>query len=113
MTVFPVYNILVVPDASIYIKTETYQKVTGRTPVVDEKLVLLVAKEDLRREDFKEDSFYPIGLRAVITEVNPNGFLMLRTSTRVNLDDVAFYGDHTIDLSLSRRPDIDDLEFCD
>ncbi|MDO4974327.1 MAG: endopeptidase La [Eubacteriales bacterium] len=113
MTVFPVYNILVVPDASIYIKTETYQKVTGKAPVPDEKLVVLVAKEDLRREDFKEDSFYPIGLRAVITEVNANGFLMLRTSTRVNLDDVAVYSDHTIDLSLSRRPDIDDLDHED
>ena len=110
MTVFPIYNILAVPDANIYIKTETYQKITGKDPAVDEKLVLIVAKEDLKREEFTSDSFYPIGLRAVITEVNPGGFLQMRTSNRVNLDDVVVYHDHNIDLSLSRRPDIDDLD---
>ena len=110
MTVFPIYNILAVPDVNLYVKTETYQKVTGKAPVVEERLVLIVAKEDLDREDFASDSFYPIGLRAVISEVNPNGFLMLRTANRVNLDDVVVYRDHSIDLSLSRRSDVDDLD---
>ena len=110
MTVFPIYNILAVPDATLYIKTETYEKVTGKAPVAEEKLVLIVAKEDLSREEFASDSFYPIGLRAVISEINPNGFLQLRTFTRVNLEDVIVYRDHSIDLSLSRRPDIDDLD---
>ena len=72
--------------------------------------MLIVAKEDQKREDFEADSFYPIGLKATITEVSPNGYLLLRTGNRVNLDDVAVYRDHTIDLSLSRRSDIDDLD---
>lgn len=110
MTVFPIYNILAVPDTNLYIKTETYTKVTGKAPAADERLVLLVAKEDLDREEFTGDSFYPIGLRATITEVNPNGFLLLRTEKRVNVLDVVVYGDHSLDLSLSRRADIDDLD---
>ena len=110
MTVFPIYNILAVPDTNLYIKLDTYQKVTGKAPAEGEKLVLLVAKEDLRREDFEADSFYPIGLRATIAEVNTNGFLLLRTEKRVNLDDVIVYRDHSIDLSLSRRPDLEDLD---
>ncbi len=110
MTVLPIYNILIVPDANIYLKTELYQKLTGREPAAEEKLVLIVAKEDQKREDFEADSFYPIGLKATITEVSPNGYLLLRTGNRVNLDDVAVYRDHTIDLSLSRRSDIDDLD---
>lgn len=110
MTVFPIYNILAVPDTNLYIKTETYTKVTGKAPAADERLVLLVAKEDLDREEFTGDSFYPIGLRATITEVNPNGFLLLRTEKRVNVLDVVVYGDHSLDLSLSRRADIADLD---
>ncbi|MBO7389555.1 MAG: endopeptidase La, partial [Oscillospiraceae bacterium] len=66
--------------------------------------------EDLKREEFTSDSFYPIGLRATIAEVNPNGFIMLRTANRVNIDDVAVYRDHTIDLTISRRNDINDLD---
>ncbi|MBO7389378.1 MAG: endopeptidase La, partial [Oscillospiraceae bacterium] len=110
MNVFPIYNILVVPDANIYIKTDTYEKVTGRSAVAEDKLVIVVAKEDLKREEFTSDSFYPIGLRATIAEVNPNGFIMLRTANRVNIDDVAVYRDHTIDLTISRRNDINDLD---
>ena len=110
MNVFPIYNILVVPDANIYIKTETYEKVTGRSAVAEDKLVIVVAKEDLKREEFTSDSFYPIGLRATIAEVNSNGFIMLRTANRVNIDDVAVYRDHTIDLTISRRNDINDLD---
>lgn len=113
MTVFPIYNILAVPDTNLYIKTETYTKVTGKAPAADERLVLLVAKEDLDREEFTGDSFYPIGLRATITEVNPNGFLLLRTEKRVNVFDVVVYGDHSLDLSLSRRADIADLDPVD
>ena len=110
MAVFPIYNILVVPEANVYFKTEYYEAVTGKKPVPEEKVVLIIAKEDQRRESFTSDSFYPIGLNGVITEVNANGYLMIRTRSRVNLDDVAVYPDHSIDLSVSRRPDIDDID---
>ena len=110
MAVFPIYNMLVVPDANIYFKTDYYQRVTGKAPVQDEKVILIVAKEDQAREDFTNDSFYPIGLSGTIAEVNAGGYLMLRTKNRVNIDDVAVYRDHTIDLSVSRRRDIEDLD---
>ena len=110
MAVFPIYNILVVPDAYIYFKTDYYRNLTGKAPVQDEKVILIVAKEDQAREDFTNDSFYPIGLSGVITEVSNNGFVVIRTKNRVNIDDVAVYRDHTIDLSISRRRDYDDLD---
>ena len=64
MAVFPVYNILLAPDANVYFKTDYYRRVTGKLPVQDERVILIVAKEDLNREDFTSDSFYPIGLAA-------------------------------------------------
>ena len=66
MTVVPIYSILLVPDANVYLKTELYQMLTGKDPAAEEKLVLIVAKEDQKREDFEADSFYPIGLKATI-----------------------------------------------
>ena len=110
MAVFPIHNILVVPDAYIYFKAEYYRQYAGKPPVQDEKVILIVAKEDLPRSELTNDSFYPIGLSGVITEVSDNGFVVIRTKNRVNLDDVAVYRDHTIDLSISRRRDIEDLD---
>ena len=69
MAVFPIYNMLIVPDANIFFKTDYYQSLTGKPPVLNEKVVLIVAREDLTREEFTNDSFYPIGLIGVITEI--------------------------------------------
>ena len=110
MAVFPVYNILIAPDASVYFKTDYYKRVTGKNPVQDERVILIVAKEDLEREEFTSDSFYPIGLSGTIAEISSNGYIMIRTKNRVNIDDLAVYRDHTIDLSVSRRRDIEDLD---
>ena len=110
MAVFPVYNILIAPDANVYFKTDYYRRVTGKAPVQDERVILIVAKEDLEREEFTSDSFYPIGLSGTIAEISSNGYIMIRTKNRVNIDDLAVYRDHTIDLSVSRRKDIDDLD---
>ena len=110
MAVFPVYNILIAPDASVYFKTDYYRRVTGKAPVQDERVILIVAKEDQEREDFTSDSFYPIGLSGTIAEISSSGYIMIRTKNRVNIDDLAVYRDHTIDLSVSRRKDIEDLD---
>ncbi len=113
MNVFPVYNILIVPDTSIYFKTETFEKVAGHAPVAGERMIMVVAREDDERAAFTAESFYPIGVHAEVTEVNENGYLLLHTGARVNLDDVEIYDGGTIDLTLSRRNDIEDLDSAD
>ena len=42
MTVLPVYNVLALPEASLYLKTELMKRMTGRQPHADEKVVLLM-----------------------------------------------------------------------
>ena len=110
MAVIPVYNVLVVPDANIYFKTETYEKVTGKSPSVDEKITIVVSKDKQTRDELNEDSFYPIGVSGIITEVNPNGYIVVRTRYRVNIEEVTVYKDHDIDLAISKRRDIEDLD---
>ena len=80
MAVVPIYNRIIVPFGSIVIMNEHYTKVTGRIPNEGEKTVLILSKENLLREEFREDSFYPIGVTGVITEVNKSGYLVVRTS---------------------------------
>ena len=110
MAVVPIYNRIIVPFSNIVIMSEHYTKVTGRIPNEGEKTVLILSRENLLREEFREDSFYPIGVTGVITEVNKSGYLVVRTSNRVNINEVTIYRDHTIDLDISKRKDTDAVD---
>ena len=75
MIVVPVYNKLVAPDADVYFRRDQFRYLAGRA-VPEEKVVILVCKEEQRREDMTEDSFYPIGLSGVISEISSElGFM--------------------------------------
>ena len=110
MTVVPVYNAVVVPDSNIFFAIDAYKKMTGRAPFEGEKVILMMLRADDSREDLEKDSFYPIGVSGVITEVNAGGYLVIRTHGRVHFDEITVYSDHTIELSVSRRPDVEDLD---
>ena len=109
MLVVPVYNKLLVPDANIYFRRDAFRYLAG-TPALEEKVVLLVAKEEERREDMTDDSFYPIGVSGVVREISNEGYIMVHTGGRVNIETVTVNKDHSISLMLSRRPDIEDLD---
>ena len=110
MTVVPVYNAVVVPDSNIFFAIDAYKKMTGRAPFEVEKVILMMLRADDSREDLEKDSFYPIGVSGVITEVNAGGYLVIRTHGRVHFDEITVYSDHTIELSVSRKADIEDLD---
>ena len=78
MAVVPVYNMITVPDSNIYIRTDVYRNVTGKNPVVDEKITIIVARENMERREMTAESFYPVGITGVITEVSQDGYLVAR-----------------------------------
>lgn len=109
MTIVPVHNIMLVPNTTMYLRTDLYEAMSGRAPAVDEKITLIVSKAPLARHELKSDSFYPIGLSATITEVHREGYLVIRGEYRVNLTGISVSAGHHIDLEVSRRDEIDDL----
>lgn len=110
MAVVPVYNILAVPGASIPLSLERFDKMIGRVPVSGERVTLIFMKEDKTREELTADDFYPIGVSGTVVEVGEQGVLVFRSNTRVDLKSVNIYPDHSIDLDVERRPDIEDLD---
>ena len=70
MAILPVYNIITLPDSNIYFRTDYYKIMTDKVPAVGEKITMIVLKEDLSRQNFKDDSFYPIGVNGFITEIH-------------------------------------------
>ena len=110
MITVPVYNKIIVPYADIFFRTEDFRELAGKGHALNEKVVILIAREDVTRDLYSEDSFYPIGVTGVITDINPQGFVRIRTMNRVNIDIVGIDPDHSISLTISRRPDVQDLD---
>ncbi len=113
MAVVPVYNMITVPDSSLFLQTGVYRAMTGRAPVENEKVTVIVAKREASRRELESDSFYPIGVSGQIREVNEQGYLVIRLGQRVNLDEVYVFPDKTIELTVSRRADVEDLDPAD
>ena len=110
MAVVPVYNILAVPGANIPLSLERFEKMIGRVPVSGERVTLIFMKEDKTREELSAEDFYPIGVSGTVTEVGDQGMLMFRSNVRVDLKSINIYPDHSIDLDVERRADIEDLD---
>ena len=110
MVVIPIYNLLLVPDANIYLKSDQYRHLARRYAEVNDRVVLLSCKKEEHRKDMTEDSFYPIGVTGFVNEVNAEGYVVIRTTGSVNLDMIGINPDHTIELTVSRCEEIDDLE---
>ena len=111
MIVVPVYNMILTPDATLYLSLEQLRRNAGGKGVaVNEKVVLLVARENGSFADLNEDSFYPIGIAGMVNELNQQGYVTVRTQYRVNVENISVNPDHTIRLTMSRRPEIEDLD---
>ena len=110
MLIVPVYKRIVTPYSDIYFPTEEFKKVVSKNMAVDEKVVILFKKENLPREEWDDDSFYPIGISGVVKEISEYGYLCIKTTNRVNLDIVGINPDRSISLTLSRHMDIHDLD---
>lgn len=110
MLVVPVYNMLLVPEATVYFQSEELKKNSGSKGfALNEKTVLIIAKDKKKFNELDEDSFYPIGIVGYISDIK-DGYVAVRLEYRVNLENVFINPDRTIKLSLSRRNDIDDLD---
>ncbi len=111
MTVVPTYNMILSPEASLYLPLDMLRRSAGQRGISPgEKLILIAAKENLAITELQEDSFYPIGVSGVVRETNRHGFAVVDTQYRVDLQGVYINPDHTVQLSIARRNDTEDLD---
>ena len=108
MTVIPVYDKLIAPDSDVYFRRDQFRYLAGNVGI-DEKVILLVSREDQTKAERTEDSFYPIGLSGTVAEISNDGYAVVRTGGRVNIESVVINRDRSISLMTSRRTDINDL----
>ncbi|MDO4651056.1 MAG: AAA family ATPase, partial [Eubacteriales bacterium] len=110
MTIVPVYNITVLPNAKVYLRSEDYTKLAGKSPEEGERIIFLILKKEEAKNNVQENSFEKIGVSGTITKSNENGFVVVKTKSRVNIDEIHINTNHTIELNITKRPDLEDLD---
>ena len=109
MSIMPIYNMIALPGARLWLRGNVYRELTGKAPQPGEKVTVLMQKEERDRSALSAESFYPIGTVGTVTEVNDEGFVALEIQSRLNIESVSVQPDRTLSLTVSRRPDVEDL----
>lgn len=110
MLVVPVYNKIVLPHADIYFQAEEFNKLANEKFDQGTRVVLVVSRENVSRSKMTGESFYPIGVSGVVSEINAQGYIRVKTFNRVDIRSAAINPDLSIDLELKRRMDEEDLD---
>lgn len=110
MSIMPLYNMIALPGARLWLRGSVYRELTGKTPAEGEKVTILMQKEAQERKALSADSFHPIGAAGLITEVNEAGFLSIEIQSRLNIEGVSVSPDRSISMTVTRRPDTEDLD---
>lgn len=96
MTIVPLYDVVVLPHTTLFLRTDRFQQASGRDPVASDRVVFLIAKGDQDAKTYGADSFYPVGVTGTIREVAPGGYVVVHTWDRIEVESVTFSSDHTI-----------------
>ena len=110
MSIMPLYNMIALPGARLWLRGSVYRELTGKAPVEGEKVTILMQREDEGRRALSADSFHPIGTVGVISDVNDAGFLAVDIQNRINIEGVSVQPDHSFSMTVTRRADIEDLD---
>ena len=110
MTVLPIYNMLTLPNSNVFFRKDLYEEMTGKQPVQDEKMILIIAKEEVAVQDLSLENVYPIGVFGFIKEVNEQGFLLIHVTHRVRIDEIDVSPERKLTLSTALLPDTEDMD---
>lgn len=109
MQVVPVYNKQLISEGSLYFRTDEFTSLGGHA-IQDDRVVLLQNRYYQKRNEMTEDNYYPIGASGFISSISTNGYIVVKISNRVTIDEMTIDSRHNIELSLSKRPDTDRVE---
>ena len=109
MFVLPLYNILLVPGVNLYVKVEEFEEFALASPVVNEDVVLLVAKEQKPRYAYTADDFYEIAVGGAVTAISSDRFVTIRVYDRLQVERVDVASDATLQVETTELADVPDI----
>ena len=85
MLVIPVYDLALLPGASLYLKKEYYEELAGKQAEQGASVIFLMLKQHKQRPDIKPEDIYPIAVTGVGESVDEDGTVNVRALARVRL----------------------------
>ena len=85
MLVIPVYDLALLPGASLYLKKEYYEEIAGKQAEQGASVIFLMLKQHKQRPDIKPEDIYPIAVTGVVESVDEDGTVNVRALARVRL----------------------------
>ena len=113
MAIMPLYNMIALPGARLWLRGAVYRELTGKAPVEGDKVTILMQKEDKGRKALTADAFHSIGSAGIISEVNDAGFVAIDIQNRINIEGVSVQADNSFSMTVTRRADVEDLDPVD
>ena len=102
---------ILAPEGAVYLGMDQIRRSAGdKGLAVGERVVFVVARDNENYNEMKPDSFYPVGMAGVISEINNRGYVVIKLQYRVDIENVEVAADHTIRLTMARRNDIEDMD---
>ena len=113
MAQMPLYNTLAFPGARIWLRSADYHELTGKAPVSGEKVTILMQKEDQSDDELTAESFFPLAVAGIVSDVDENAFVTIDLQNRVHIDEIVQLPNRTFSMSVSRKPEAEDLDPAD
>ena len=110
MKVIPLFNVLVLPHSNIFFQTQAFRAAAGNNVYQGDEVTILVLKEQQTREEMNAESFYPIGVEGIVEEISTEGYVVVRTAARVDVQQVSVSEHGEIFAETTKRPDLMDMD---
>lgn len=109
MLVVPMYNVAVVPGVNLFLRSDYFNEVVNQEPQNGEEVIFILLKEDVDRAYIDQSNAYSIGVTGIVTNPNVNGYAVVKTNSRVNIESVSVDRRGVIDVKTSSRTEIIDM----
>lgn len=110
MLVLPIFDVIIVPQETLYFRTDYYEEVAGKPAEKAQDILFVLLKEDTDRQDLNTDTCYPIGVFGKVSEINVNGYVGIKTQGRVDIQSMVVDRYGNIEVESVPREDIIDTD---
>ena len=108
MITIPVYDMILLPGVSFYIKKDVLGNWNTEEPEPGAEVLFLLLKQQRETKEITPEDFYPLGFAAKVVEIDNEGLIQMKTEDRVSISDIEVEEGH-ISAAASVLPEVTDI----
>ena len=111
MRVVPVYNMMILPNSTIYFQIDNFRTLAGKTVEEGDKLLLAVLhKNEVDTKALHKEEVYPVAVEGTIKEISQDGYAVVATGNRVSIEELSQEEGQPLVLKTTPLYDVEDLD---